>query len=111
MARTVDHSWNVAACPIPVVANPGSRKVVEIGAKLMRALPHEHQSKILQVISSHVMGLQSSDFDVQQAILVLQSEMAELKAKNAAFEKSIGLSNSNYQNVPSSSPFFDHIGR
>lgn len=52
--------------------------------------------------------MQSSDFDVQQAILVLQSEMAELKSKNAAFEKSIGLSN---KNVSSLSPGFDHIGR
>lgn len=54
-------SWNVAACPIPVVANPGSLKVVEMGAKLMRVLPHEHQSKIFQVISSHVMGLTTAD--------------------------------------------------
>ena len=48
-------SQNVAACPMDVVANSGSLEVVEIGAKLMKALPRQHHSKILRVVNSHMM--------------------------------------------------------
>lgn len=54
-------SFNVAACPIDGVAILGSLRVVEIGAKLMRALPRKHHSKILRAINSHMMRMTMAD--------------------------------------------------
>ena len=54
-------SFNVAACPIDGVTIPGSLRVVDIGAKLMRALPQHHHWTILRVVNSHLMGLTMAD--------------------------------------------------
>ena len=54
-------SLDLAACPTDVVAMSGSLRVMELGAKLMRALPQQHQSKILRVVDSHMAALYIAD--------------------------------------------------
>ncbi|CAD6583063.1 MAG: hypothetical protein ASARMPRED_001214 [Alectoria sarmentosa] len=54
-------SFDVNALPIQLNASPDSLRVIEIGAKLLKALPLQHNAKILQIIVSQIKALTASN--------------------------------------------------
>lgn len=75
-------SFDVAACPLVTFPIPGSLRVVEVGAKVMKALPLQHRSKILQVIDSHIKGLATTDIECSAGYVHISGKSAAIDVGN-----------------------------
>lgn len=54
-------SFDVNALPIQLNASPDSLRVIEVGAKLLKTLPLQHNAKILQIIDPQMKALTASN--------------------------------------------------